>query len=600
MRPVPGARFLGAAALALSLALPVPRVAAQDSPAAPASSAGATSVEPADLVVVNATVHTMDPDRPRAEALAVRDGRIVALGTTRAILEAYDPDETIDAAGRTVIPGLIDAHAHIENLGEFLRTIDLVDTESPKEVADLVRDAAGSTEPGEWILGRGWDQNDWEVKEFPERGILDEVAPDHPVYLKRVDGHAIWVNSRALEAAGIDADTPDPAGGRILRGPGGEPTGVLIDDAEDLVEPLIEPDAEEVARRLDAAQHHLVSLGVTGVHDMGTKAGEVRVYAERAAAGEVLPRLVLYLDSDDPALFDWWESDGRSEVPGGDGARVRVAGFKLYADGALGSRGAALLEPYSDDPGNRGLLVTRPDTLAARTARTLTVGLQPAIHAIGDRGNRVALDAIEHAWREEVADGTAAYGADPEPGYAGWPNRPPRIEHAQVVAPEDIGRFVELGVIASFQPTHATSDMYWAEDRVGSERIEGAYAWRTFREAGARLACGSDFPVERANPFHGLYAAVTRQDQEGWPEGGWRPAERMTREEALACFTRDAAAAAGMDDEVGSLEVGKRADFLILDVDPMAVPTERIWTIAPLRTVIDGETVHRAEAGPDR
>lgn len=593
MRPVPGARFVGAAALALSLSFLVPPIAAQDA----GSSTGERSVAAADLVVVNATIHTLDPDRPRAEALAVRDGRIVALGATRAILEAYDPEETIDAAGRAVIPGLIDAHGHVMGLGKALRTLDLVGTGSAGEIAERVRRAAAERDPGAWIVGRGWDQNDWEETGFPTHQILDRAAPENPVWLTRVDGHAGWANKRAMELAGVDASTPDPEGGRIVRGEDGRPTGVFVDNAETLVAGAIpEADAEELAARLDAAQRHMTSVGLTGVHDMGAGPATVTLYREWAAEGRLRPRIVVYLSAGEPV--EWWAGEGAASTRSTD--RFRVAGVKIYADGALGSRGAALLEPYRDDPDNRGLLVTPRDTLAAQTARAVELGLQPAIHAIGDRANRVALEAIEHAWREEVADGTAAYGEEPEPGYAGWPGPPPRIEHAQVVAPDDIGRFVELGVIASFQPTHATSDMYWAEERVGPERIEGAYAWRTFREAGARLTCGSDFPVERANPFHGLYAAVTRQDHEGWPEGGWRPAERMTREEALACFTRDAAAAAGMDDEVGSLEVGKRADFLILDADPMTVPAERIWTIGPLRTVIDGETVYRAGEGPGR
>ncbi|MBW3661339.1 MAG: amidohydrolase family protein, partial [Gemmatimonadetes bacterium] len=299
----------------------------------------------------------------------------------------------------------------------------------------------------------------------------------------------------------------------------------------------------------------------------------VELYRRWDSEGRLQTRIAVYLSDGEPV--EWWAAEGDASTPATD--RLRVVGVKLFADGALGSRGAALLEPYSDDPDNRGLLVTDPDTLAAHAIRALELGLQPAIHAIGDRGNRVALEAIERGRLD--GDGP-----------------PSRIEHAQVIALDDIPRFAELDVIASVQPTHATSDMYWAEDRVGPERIEGAYAWRRLREAGVELACGSDFPVEKANPFHGLYAAVTRQDREGWPEGGWRPEERMTREEAMACFTRDAAAAAGMADEVGSLSVGKRADFLILDRDPMAAPTEEIWTIRVLRTVIGGETVYEEAA----
>jgi hypothetical protein len=307
---------------------------------------------------------------------------------------------------------------------------------------------------------------------------------------------------------------------------------------------------------------------------MGTEVEEVELFREWAEAGRLVPRIVSYLDSSDTTLMGALDSVAAAESAE-PGDRFRIRGVKFYADGALGSRGAALLEPYSDDTGNEGLLVTPPDALEAGVARALGLGLQPAIHAIGDRGNRVALEAIAAA----IENG-----------------RPSRIEHAQVVALEDIPRFAELDVIASMQPIHATSDMYWAEERVGPGRIQGAYAWRKTLDAGVPLACGSDFPVESPNPFYGLYAAVTRQDQEGWPAGGWRLEERLTRDEALACFTRWAADAAGMDDQVGTLAVGRRADFLVLDRDIMEVPAEEIWRTQVLRTVIDGETVYEASA----
>ncbi|MGH7567225.1 MAG: amidohydrolase, partial [Gemmatimonadota bacterium] len=302
--------------------------------------------------------------------------------------------------------------------------------------------------------------------------------------------------------------------------------------------------------------------------------------------------LVVYFSARSPAAIEWWRAEGAA-LYGEPGVRFRVRGPKSYADGALGSRGAALLEPYSDALETSGTFLVEPDSLAAIVAGALELGLQPAIHAIGDAGNRAALDAIEAAERTRPitpcgGDWTSACSA------AAGEARP-RIEHVQVVALEDIPRFAELGVIASYQPTHATSDMYWAEERVGPERIRGAYAWRRMRDAGARLACGSDFPVESPNPFFGIYAAVTRQDQEGWPAGGWRPEEGMTREEALSCFTKDAAWAAGMEDEVGTLSVGKRADFVIVDRDPLTVPLEDLWKTRVLRTVIDGETVYEME-----
>jgi predicted amidohydrolase YtcJ len=340
---------------------------------------------------------------------------------------------------------------------------------------------------------------------------------------------------------------------------------------------------------LSAAQDRMVSLGMTGVHDMGAGPDTLALYRRLDEAGRLVPRVVVYFSARSPAALEWWASEGRA-LYGQPGDRFRVRGPKTYADGALGSRGAALLAPYSDAPESSGTFLVGPDSLKPIVARALDLGLQPSIHAIGDAGNRAALDAIEAALRRPVAPcGGNATGGCP----AGDDLRP-RIEHVQVVALEDIPRFADLGVIASYQPTHATSDMYWAEDRVGPERIRGAYAWWQMRKTGARLACGSDFPVESPNPFFGIYAAVTRQDQEGWPEGGWRPEERMTREEALACFTRDAAWAAGMEDEVGTLAVGKRADFVIVDRDPLTVPAEELWSTRVLRTVIDGETVYEA------
>jgi len=562
--------------LALTAPLVLPLLAA----------ASATAQERVDLVVTNAVVHTMNPAAPRAEAFAVTNGEIVAVGTVAEVEALAGPDtERLDLAGGTVIPGLIDAHGHVMGLGGALRMVDLVGTVSPEEVAGRVGRAAADREPGEWILGRGWDQNDWPEgrRDFPAHGMLDDVSPENPVWLTRIDGHAGWANARALEIAGITAETPDPEGGRIVRDEDGSPTGVFVDNAEALVARHIpDPGPEERAARLAAAQERMVAVGLTGAHDMGVGRETLALYRAWDVEGRLVPRIAAYLSGGDDAILDWWEGEGRATY-GDGGARFFVPGVKLYADGALGSRGAWLLAEYSDDPDNRGLPVTEPSVLKRRTVRTMELGLQPAIHAIGDRGNRESLDAIAAGLAE--TDGPVT--SPPE-----GPALAPRIEHAQVIALDDISRFAELGVIASVQPTHATSDMYWAEQRVGPDRIRGAYAWGKLREAGARLACGSDFPVENANPFHGIYAAVTRMDHEGWPEGGWYPEEAMTREQALACFTRDAAAAVGMDGEIGSIALGRRADFLVLDRDPMTVPAAEIWQTKVLRTVIDGETVY--------
>ena len=556
--------------------------------------------EAADLILVHGAIHTMDPAQPEAEALAVKRGEIVALGESGDLLARHRGPDTvvIDAGGAAVLPGLIDAHAHIMNLGRFLLTVDLFGTRSPEEVAERVGEAVRSHAPGEWIIGRGWDQNDWEVEEFPTTELLDRVAPENPVFLDRVDGHAVWVNSAALAAGGVTAATADVEGGQVLRDAGGRPTGILIDYATDLVEHAIPPpDAESLLEILEAAQERIVSVGLTGVHDMGVGRDTLALYRRWDGEGRIVPRLVVYFSARSPAAIDWWRAEGRT-LYGEPGSRFRVRGPKSYADGALGSRGAALLAPYQDAPEMSGTFLVQPESLAAIVSGALELGLQPAIHAIGDAANRAALDAIEAGLPSSSPPAPCA-GAGVDACAPDFEDLRPRIEHVQVVALEDIPRFGELGVIASYQPTHATSDMYWAEERVGPERIQGAYAWRRMRETGARLACGSDFPVESPNPFFGIYAAVTRQDQEGWPEGGWRPEERMTREEALACFTRDAAWAAGMEDEVGTLSVGKRADFIVVDRDPLTAPAEDLWRTRVLRTVIDGETVYEAGSPGD-
>ena len=440
--------------------------------AALAIAAPCVAQEPADLVLVNAVIHTMDPERPSASALAARDGRIVAVGETEDILAAHRGPETeiLDAGGATVLPGLIDAHGHVMNLGRFLMTVDLFGTRSAEEVAERVREAARSRAPGEWILGRGWDQNDWEVKEFPTHALLDRAAPSNPVYLDRVDGHAVWVNSAALEAGGVTAGTKDVQGGQILRDESGQPTGVLVDYATNLVERAIPPPSEQTLdAMLSAAQARLVSVGLTGVHDMGVGPDTLAMYRRWDTAGRLLPRLVVYVSAPSLAALDWWREEGQA-LYAEPGSRFRVRGFKSYADGALGSRGAALLAPYSDAPELSGTFLVPPDSLVAIVEGAFRLGLQPSIHAIGDAGNRAALDAIASA---EASRSIQPCATASTAGCSIADVRP-RIEHVQVVALEDIPRFAELGVIASYQPTHATSDMYWAEERVGPERIRGA------------------------------------------------------------------------------------------------------------------------------
>jgi predicted amidohydrolase YtcJ len=400
-------------------------------------------------------------------------------------------------------------------------------------------------------------------------------VPDHPVWMTRIDGHAALVNAAAMKLLGIDASVRDPEGGRFLRDAQGRPTGVLVDNAMNVASRIPGPSAEERRRALELAARRCLELGLTTVTDMGIGDGDYQAYKALREAGRLPLRAALFLGDDDALLSRWFQRGPEIDRD----ARLLVRGVKLYADGALGSRGAALIEPYSDDPGNLGLLTSTGDHLADVSRRAAESGFQVAIHAIGDRGGLVALDAMERGLG----------GARPDARF--------RLEHAQVLRLQDIGRLARLGIIASMQPTHATSDMPWAGDRVGERRLAGAYAWRKVLDAGGRLALGSDFPVESPDPRLGLYAAVTRQDLQGKPAGGWLPGERLTREEALRGFTLDAAWSLFLEKEVGSLEVGKRADLVVFARDPMTVPEAEIPKAEVDYTVVDGAVVHERGRG---
>ena len=534
-------------------------------------------------VLHNARIYTVNEAQPTAEAIAFEDRRILAVGSEADLREAYPDAERLDAGGRTVVPGLIDAHAHLMNLGLSLLRADLAGTASKEEILGRLTAFAAELPEGVWLTGRGWDQNDWPAASdgshpFPTRADLDAAFPERPVWLTRIDGHAAWANTAALVAAGLDPDAPAPEapeGGAVQTDADGRPTGVFIDRAMGLVARAIPAsDEAELEEALERALEATAARGLTGVHDAGADLATFRRYERFIESGRFPLRVYAMIDGPG-ATFAHVCEEGGLPVPYAPSERLRVQSVKVYVDGALGSRGAALIEPYSDTPGERGLLLMRPDSLRAFVADAMRCGLQVNTHAIGDRGNRVVLDAYEAALAETD----------------GGPGRH-RIEHAQVVvAPDDIARFAPLGVIASMQPTHATSDMPWAEARVGPERIRGAYAWRSFLESGARLALGSDFPVEQVSPLLGFYAAVTRQDAAGDPEGGWYPGQRLTRDEALRGFTLGAAYAGFMEDEVGSLEAGKRADFVVLSQDIMTAPEAAILETEVVATFIDGEAV---------
>jgi len=529
-----------------------------------------------DWILVNGNIYTVNPRQPKAQALAVRGDRLVAVGSNEQVRALAGPNtRVVDAGGRTVLPGLIDAHVHMLGLGESLASLDLREVASPEAAAQLVRREAARRQPGEWIQGRSWDQNKWPGKEFPTHAPLTAAAPNNPVYLTRVDGHAGWVNRKAMELAGITASTADPSGGRLIRDSAGQPTGVLIDRAQGLVGSKIPPlTPQQLKETLERAARECARLGLTGVHDAGAGMNVITAYKELIEEKRFPLRTYAMIGGAGGTLDEYLK---RGPEIGYGGGRLTVRSIKMMVDGALGSRGAALLEPYSDEPGNRGLIMLQAAEFQRVCDRALDRGFQVNTHAIGDRGNRLVLDVYEAALlaRKEFPR-----------------NHRFRIEHAQILASEDIPRLARLGVIASMQTTHATSDMPWAEARVGPTRVKGAYAWQSVLKSGARLANGSDFPVESPNPLWGLYAAITRQDHKGNPPNGWFPDQRLSREEALRSFTLDAAYAAFEENEKGSLEVGKLADFVMLSRDVMTLPPADILKTEVLRTVLGGETVY--------
>jgi predicted amidohydrolase YtcJ len=498
-------------------------------------------------------------------------GRVVAAGGEE-LLDSVPAEHRIDADGATLLPGLTDGHAHLYDLGFLVGNLDLTGVPSLEDALRRISDHARGSSAG-WILGRGWNQVLWPVKEFPGASDIDAVVNSRPVWLSRIDGHAGWANSKALELAGIDDDTPDPIGGKILRDARGKATGILIDKAMGLIEARIPaPDRQAIRVTYRLAVDAMLPLGITGVHDAGIDHQRAEVLMSMADDEELVIRVYAML-SDAGANLDAFAGP----IVGHSNDHLDIAAVKIYTDGALGSRGAALLEPYDDDTENRGLPFWTQDELDGFVKKANDKGFQVGIHAIGDLGNRMALDAIDKAQGGNVS-----------------PLRN-RIEHAQVIALDDIPRFAELGVVAAMQPIHATSDMNMAEDRVGPERIKGAYAWRRLLDSGAVIASGSDFPVEPVNPFLGLYAAVTRQDRAGLPEGGWYSDQSMSREEALHSFTLAVAWAAHQEDRLGSLEAGKWADFILIDRDYFEIPAYEIDDIRVLQTWVGGKLVYDAE-----
>ena len=537
----------------------------------------------ADLVLTNGHIYTVDNARPQVSALAVRDGRVLFVGSDAEAKALAGPStQVIDLRGAAVYPGFTDAHAHLLGLGNMLQRANLAGSKSYDEVIARVKAWAKDVKPGEWIQGRGWDQNRWPVKEFPTHEELSRAFPNNPVVLDRIDGHALLANARAMELAHVTAATRDPAGGRMVRLASGAPSGVFVDNAKSLISRAVpEPTRANTRKAILAAIAEANRWGLTGIHDPGEDAEAVGIYEELAKAGNyTLRNYVMLSDPGEPGSA---RAMGNPYIQRGpqnalyDG-HLWIRAIKLYADGALGSRGAALLAPYSDDPTNSGLLVSRPEHIEAWAEWALGHGFQINVHAIGDRGNRVVLDAFDSALRKNPKA-----------------NHRFRIEHAQVLSPQDIPRFARLGVIPSMQATHQTSDMRWAESRVGPQRIRGAYAWRSLLNTGVIIPNGTDFPVEEVNPLLTFHAAVTRQDPTNWPAGGWYPDQKMTRREALQSMTIWPAYAGFQESVLGSLTPGKYADFVVLDRDIMRVPDTEILGARVLSTWVGGKRVYEAK-----
>lgn len=525
------------------------------------------------LYVNNVKGRTLDADGKLVSftSILIEDGKVKSLDPTQDNVKA---DRTLDGRGVFLLPGLIDAHGHLLGLGANLLEVNLRESTSASDAAARVKSYALANPNQFWITGRGWNQELWSDKAFPSAADLDSIISNKPIWLTRVDGHAGWANTKALELAGITATTPSPAGGLIAKDSNGQPSGILVDNAMALVEKHIpKADASVYTNQLNAAGEHLLSLGITSMHDAGIDQSVYEFYLAQAAKGQLPLRVYAMLSATDPNLKMML---GNGLVRSHDDM-LFVRSVKAYGDGALGSRGAALIKPYSDAPRTHGLLLTQPEDMDELFTTVLGAGFQLNYHAIGDRANRLALDAFERTFKTIDTDHLRH-----------------RIEHAQVINVDDINRFVTLGILPSMQPTHATSDMNMAVARIGKRRMAGAYAWKTLLESGIPLPLGSDFPVELANPFYGLHAAVTRQNRDNQPVKGWYEHEALTIEQAFKGFTLDAAYGGHMEDNIGSLVPGKWADFILVDQDIFAVPAQDIWKTQVIQTWLAGEKVFDA------
>lgn len=534
-----------------------------------------------EKIFVNGHIVTMDENNPEVEAMAVGSGKIISIGTTEEITNSCPDAEVIDLKGKTVMPGIVESHGHLLSLGQSFLELNVEGIETPEEAVDKVRERVCETLPGEWITGWGWDEGAW-AKHYPDNRTLSKVSPENPVYLQGLHGFACWANTKALEIARITADTPNPPYGEILKDPKtGRPTGILTNKAQDLLEKHIPPlTLHQIKHALELAHEECLRNGLTTVHEAKVSSEMLEAFRSLKKKNNLKVRIYCMLDAPDKKLTEPFLKSGPEIDPD---HMLTIRCIKVFVDGALGSRGAAFIQSYSDAPDVRGVIVTPEDTLYDLTVRSLKAGLQVATHAIGDLANRITLNAYMRAV-EEVPSAR---------------DHRLRVEHAQVTALEDIPKFAPTGIVLSMQPPHATSDMPWAETRVGSERIQGAYAWRSFLDTGVHLTLNSDFPGETLNPFYGMYAAETRQSPDGKPEGGWYPDQCLTRKEVLKAYTVEAAYS-GFEEEIkGKIGPGMLADFIVLSDDILTIPSKDLLSLRVEQTYLGGELVFDAEPDPE-
>ncbi|MGO2182597.1 MAG: amidohydrolase [Pseudoalteromonas nigrifaciens] len=505
--------------------------------------------------------------------LVIKNGKVVKLGGDT-LKNSFPDAKLIDAHGNTLLPGLIDAHGHIIGLGNNLSQLDLRGALSIDEVTNKLKLFANNKQG--WIIGRGWNQELWQKKQFPTAADLDKVVSDRPIVLSRIDGHAIWVNSKALELAGITANTQSPEGGEIIKDEFGNPTGIFVDKAESLIKQFMpKPSKQTLSDSLDAAGNHLLSLGITSTHDAGIDKTTWELYKERGELGNLPLRIVAMLSGASPDLKTMLKAGRYQDT----NDFMSIRSVKVYADGALGSRGAALIEDYADRKNHHGLMLETQQKLEELFTLSFKSGFSANTHAIGDKANHIVLDAYKNVFK--ATGGILLRN---------------RMEHAQIVTLDDIKRFKTLKIIPSMQPVHATSDMHMAEQRLSEKQLAGAYAWQTFLKQGSVIAAGSDYPIELANPFDGLYATITRMDHNQQPTQGWRASEVLSREDALRAFTLGGAYAAHQEFKVGSLEQGKWADFILIDKDYFKAPVDELYKINVLQTWIAGKLRYEKEA----